>query len=300
MLGDAAGFAGDDAGLADGVEQRGLAVVDVTHDGDDRRTRDELACVVGNVEDAFFDVGFGDALDGVAEFAGDEFGEVGVDDVARLHHLAFLHQVLDDVDGAFRHALRQFLNGDGFRQDDFAHDLFAGFLHLAAAEFSWRRRMAAIERPRALPSSSTPAVPIVSLPRRRSSSVFGRVVTGFAGSGRTTRPRAGAPRGAGRSSSSFSRRRRTPVLQEQRREPDGRRRAIGRRTAGAPCGWAAAALRQRRQALPAQERQQLRRREPLLRRANGLLPLQRPGGRFPRLRGAFLLRRGAASSASRT
>ncbi len=70
----------------------------------------------------------------MAEFGGDEFGEVGVDDVARLHHLAFLHQVLDDVDGALGHALRQFLNGDGFRQDDFAHDLLARFLHLAAAE----------------------------------------------------------------------------------------------------------------------------------------------------------------------
>jgi hypothetical protein len=38
MLGDAAGFARHDIGVADGVEQRGLAVVDVTHDGHDRRT----------------------------------------------------------------------------------------------------------------------------------------------------------------------------------------------------------------------------------------------------------------------
>ncbi len=79
MLGDAAGFAGDHVGMADGVEQRGLAVVDVTHDGDDRRTRDHFGLVVGNVEDAFFDVGFGDALDGMAEFAGDEFRQVGID-----------------------------------------------------------------------------------------------------------------------------------------------------------------------------------------------------------------------------
>ena len=39
MLRDAAGFARNHVGLADGVEQRGLAVVDVTHDGHDRRTR---------------------------------------------------------------------------------------------------------------------------------------------------------------------------------------------------------------------------------------------------------------------
>ena len=36
VLGDAARLAGHDVGLADGVEQRGLAVVDVAHDGHDR------------------------------------------------------------------------------------------------------------------------------------------------------------------------------------------------------------------------------------------------------------------------
>ena len=42
VLGDAAGFAGHDIGMADGVEQRGLAVVDVAHDGDHGRARFEL------------------------------------------------------------------------------------------------------------------------------------------------------------------------------------------------------------------------------------------------------------------
>ena len=39
VLRDATGLAGDDVGGADAVEQQGLAVVDVTHDGDDRRPR---------------------------------------------------------------------------------------------------------------------------------------------------------------------------------------------------------------------------------------------------------------------
>ena len=39
VLGDPAGLAGDDVGVADLVEQRGLAVVDVAHDRDDRRPR---------------------------------------------------------------------------------------------------------------------------------------------------------------------------------------------------------------------------------------------------------------------
>ena len=42
VLRDAAGLARDDVRLADVVEQRRLAVVDVTHDRDDRRARLEL------------------------------------------------------------------------------------------------------------------------------------------------------------------------------------------------------------------------------------------------------------------
>ncbi len=50
VLGDAAGFAGRHMGRADGVEQRGLAVVDVAHDGDHRRARRRLRRLVGDVE----------------------------------------------------------------------------------------------------------------------------------------------------------------------------------------------------------------------------------------------------------
>ncbi len=108
VLRDAACLAGNHVGVADGVEQRRLAVVDVTHDRHDRRPRLHVVVHVGDVEDAFLDVRFGNALDRVAEFAGDELREIGVDQVAGLHHLAFLHQELDDVDRALGHALRQF------------------------------------------------------------------------------------------------------------------------------------------------------------------------------------------------
>ena len=52
VLGDATGLAGHDVGVADAVEQRGLAVVDVTHDGDDRGARrlQRLVVVVAVVE----------------------------------------------------------------------------------------------------------------------------------------------------------------------------------------------------------------------------------------------------------
>ena len=55
VLGDAAGLALADVGLADRVEQARLAVVDVTHDGDDRRPDHQVVLVarvlaVGDVE----------------------------------------------------------------------------------------------------------------------------------------------------------------------------------------------------------------------------------------------------------
>jgi hypothetical protein len=133
VLGDAAGFTRDHIGATDGIEQRGLAVVDVAHDGDHRRPRYHLAALVLDIEDAQFDVGFRDAADGVTEFTGNQLGQIGVDDVARLHHLAFLHQVLDHVDRAFGHTLREFLDGDGFRQGDFAGNLLARLLRHRAA-----------------------------------------------------------------------------------------------------------------------------------------------------------------------
>ena len=135
VLGDAAGFAGDDVGLADGVEQRGLAVVDVAHDGHDRRAR-LAGCRSSSLAPMkpVFNVGFRDALDGVAEFLDDQFGGVGVDHVGDLVHRALLHQQLDDVDRALGHAVGQFLDGDRFGNDDFAHDFVARLLHAHGLE----------------------------------------------------------------------------------------------------------------------------------------------------------------------
>ena len=56
-------------------------------------------------------------------------GRIGVDLIALLQHLAFAHHELDDVRGADSHTVREFLNRDAFRDDDFALDLIA----LAAA-----------------------------------------------------------------------------------------------------------------------------------------------------------------------
>ena len=124
VLGDAARFAAHHIGLPDRIEQRRLAVVDMAHDGHDRRPRHERRRIVGGVEQAFFHIRLGDAAHRVAELLGEQLRGIGIDGVGDLRHVTLLHQDLDDVDRAFRHAVREFLDGDGFRDGDFAHELF--------------------------------------------------------------------------------------------------------------------------------------------------------------------------------
>ena len=123
MLGDAAGLSRNHIGLADGIEQRGLAVVDVAHDGDHGGARLEVAGDVGDAHQALLDIGLRDAAHLVAELLGDELRGVGVDDIVDLVHLPLLHQELDDVDGALGHSVGELLDGDRLRNDDVAGDL---------------------------------------------------------------------------------------------------------------------------------------------------------------------------------
>ena len=134
VLRDAAGLRGRYVGRADGVEQRSLAVIDVAHDGDDRRARQQVRWIVRRVEHAFFDVGFGDAAHGVAEFLGDELGGVGVDRIGDLRHVPLLHQDADHVDRALGHAVGQLLDGDRLRDSHFTGDLFLRLVVAMAAD----------------------------------------------------------------------------------------------------------------------------------------------------------------------
>ena len=128
VLGDAAGLALGHVGLADGVEQRGLAVVDVAHDGDDRRPRQLVLVGVGRAREALLDVGFGHALGRVAELAHDQLGGIGVDRVVDLVHRALAHQEPDHIDGALRHAVGEVLDGDHLGNNHLAHDFVSRLL----------------------------------------------------------------------------------------------------------------------------------------------------------------------------
>ena len=123
MLGDAAGFLADDIGRADRVEQRGLAVIDMAHDGDDRRARLQILGMVLGADEAFLDVGLRDAPDRMAELLGDELGGIGIDHVGDLVHGAVFHQIFDDVDASLGHAVGELLDGDDLGDHHLALDL---------------------------------------------------------------------------------------------------------------------------------------------------------------------------------
>ena len=94
VLGDAAGLALHDIGAAQRVEQRGLAMVDVAHDGDDRRTRLERLVRVDVHGRVDIDVAFRHARDVVAEFLDQQLRGVLVDRLIDGDHHAHVEQRL--------------------------------------------------------------------------------------------------------------------------------------------------------------------------------------------------------------
>ena len=102
VLGDAAGLALADGGVADGVQQSGLAVVDVTHDGDHRRTELEivlaaLVLAVGEVEglqQLAVLVLRGHDLDDVVHLAAEQLEGLVTDRLRGGDHLAEVEQRL--------------------------------------------------------------------------------------------------------------------------------------------------------------------------------------------------------------
>lgn len=72
MLGNATGFASSNLGTTDVVEQRGLTVVDVTHDGNDRCTRFGLAFELQRFGQGIFQGRIADQGNLVTQFFCDE------------------------------------------------------------------------------------------------------------------------------------------------------------------------------------------------------------------------------------
>ena len=97
VLGDAAGLAGRHLGLADRVEQRRLAVVDVAHDRHDRRARLEVLVGVVELRLGVDLVGGVDDLDLLVELVREHLDRVVGQRLGERRHLAQLHQLLDHL-----------------------------------------------------------------------------------------------------------------------------------------------------------------------------------------------------------
>ncbi len=103
VLGDATGLLVDHVGVAQRVEELGLSVVDVTHDGHDRRTDHQVVLValvgaeleVERLEQLAVLVLGGDDLDDVVELLADQLEGLVADRLGRGDHLTEREQHLD-------------------------------------------------------------------------------------------------------------------------------------------------------------------------------------------------------------
>ena len=113
VLGDAAGLTGSDGSVADGIQQGGLAVVDVAHDHDDGSAGLELVGgILVGVDELFLDGDHHFLLHLAAHLFCDDGGGVEVDDLAQGGHDAVFHQALDHLCTGLLHAACQLADGD--------------------------------------------------------------------------------------------------------------------------------------------------------------------------------------------
>ena len=112
-LSDAASLACGDIGLADRVQDTGLAVVNVAHDADDRGTGDEIVLRILLLgEQALLDGDVDFLLDLGVELLGHQSSGIEIDDVVDGMHLAHLHELGDDLAGLLLQAGSQLTDGD--------------------------------------------------------------------------------------------------------------------------------------------------------------------------------------------
>ncbi len=140
VLRDAAEFAFDDLAAAVIVEDRGLAVVDVAHDRDDRRPRVQVFFAV--LAHVLFDVGFVPfQADLQVDVALDRqlFGQVQVHELVDRDGLALEEGGFDDLGRGRPDLLGKLADGERAGDDDRTRDLGRSFGRVAA-EFGARAR----------------------------------------------------------------------------------------------------------------------------------------------------------------
>ena len=145
VLGNAADFPVGDMGVADGVQQAGLAVIDMAQDGHYRRAGAEIGGgfrPAAADQRALFRYRLGDP--GADAIGGrNQGGHFVVDNLVHGHHNPVSHQLLDDIHRALVNQFRQVLDRQGLRQHQgagrAAAAAFSGSGH-STAPIGWGRR----------------------------------------------------------------------------------------------------------------------------------------------------------------
>ena len=114
VLGNTTRFAGGNLSRTNVVKQRGFTVVNVTHDGHNRRARFSRCTRVTVAHDCFFQLVFTTQDNFVAHLFGNQLCGFLVDDLVDGRHCAQFHHRFDDLRAFNRHLVRQIANGDGF------------------------------------------------------------------------------------------------------------------------------------------------------------------------------------------
>ena len=113
VLGDAAGFAAGHMGVADIVQQTGLAVVHMAHDHHNGGTGHQiLGLVLVVVDELFLDGDHHFLFHLAAHFLSDNGGGIIIDHLAQGGHDAVFHQALDHLCAGFLHAACQLTHAD--------------------------------------------------------------------------------------------------------------------------------------------------------------------------------------------
>ena len=121
VLRDATCFANRHTGTTQVVEQRGLAMVDVTHDGHHRGTRQLRRILVFDIIDEGIGIVEFGGKGTVPHFLDDDHRRFLVEHLVDGHHRAHLHQRLDDFGRLDRHLVRQIGDRNGFRHMHIMH-----------------------------------------------------------------------------------------------------------------------------------------------------------------------------------
>ncbi len=156
MLGDAAGFLFGDVGQTNGVEQRGLAVIDVAHDGHHRGALDTIGFNLGFLHVLHRFLLEADGVDGGSKIPGQLVGQLGIEGLVDSGEDIAVHQLLAHQAGFDIQLFGKLFDRDALGDGDLARDGRGRGGHFPArgpaqhSLFALRRTLAALRARAAL------------------------------------------------------------------------------------------------------------------------------------------------------